>query len=181
MDKKYVCPCGLTCCDCMFHKKEIFVTAQKLKELISQHKLDKFLTLCSNKNSWTVMGEHLDLRDEQLWEGIGKQFDMFRQIPEFMNVLDGIIRLQCETTCQEAGGCTVGGNKYECKALKCLKARGYDGCWQCGEADNCDKLGFLKSSYGDVIKDNLQTIREKGIGAVESRGDKYYEWQRRGE
>ena len=24
MDKKLVCPCGLTCCDCLFYKKEIY-------------------------------------------------------------------------------------------------------------------------------------------------------------
>jgi hypothetical protein len=179
MEKKLVCPCGLTCCDCLYYKSEIYEAANKLKELIREHELDTFLTRCSNKKTWMMIGEHLGLSENQMWDGIGKQFDVFKQIPEFMHVLDGIIKLQCKTTCQEAGGCSVGGNKHECKALKCIKSRGYDGCWHCSELEDCDKLKFLKNSYGYVIEDNLKTIKDKGVEAVKSRGDKYYEWQRK--
>lgn len=181
LDKKLVCPCGLVCCDCLFHKSAIYDTARRLKELIAAHQLDKFLTMCSNRRSWMAMGEHLGLEPGQVEGTLGRQFAAFAQLPAFMTVLDSLINLHCQTTCQEAGGCQVGGAKHECKALKCLKARGYDGCWQCGEISGCDKLAFLKASYGHVIEENLRTVREKGPGAVEPRGDKYYAWQRRGE
>lgn len=179
MDKKLVCPCGLICCDCLFYKSEIYETAHKLKELIKERELDKFLTICSNRKSWEAMGEHLDLSEDQNYSRIGKLFDVFKQMPVFMNVLDSIIKLQCKTTCQEIGGCSVGGNTHECRALKCMKSKEYDGCWQCIEFENCDKLKFLKNSYGYVIEDNLKTIKEKGIEAVKSRGNKYYTWQRK--
>lgn len=47
MDKKLVCPCGLTCCDCLFYKTEIYETAKKLRKLIIEHELDKFLNILS--------------------------------------------------------------------------------------------------------------------------------------
>lgn len=179
MDRKLVCPCGLTCCDCLFYKEEIYETASKLKELIEQHQLDKFLKICSNNKNWEVMGDHLGLDEDQLWYGIGKHFDVFKKLPEFMNVLNHIISLQCKTTCQEAGGCSIGGNLHECKALECIRSKKYDGCWQCSEFESCDKLTFLKNGYGYVIAENLRTVKEKGIEAVESRGNKYYAWQRK--
>lgn len=180
MDKNLVCPCGLTCCDCMFFfKKEVYEAAYKLKELIEEQQLDKFLTICSKENTWTAMGKHLDLDENLIEEKLGKKFNVFKEMPTFMNVLDGIIKIQCKATCQEADGCSNGGETKQCKALKCLKSKNYDGCWQCAEYENCDKLKFLKLSYGYVIEDNLKIIKENGVEAVKSRGNKYYEWQRR--
>lgn len=179
MNSKFVCPCGLTCCDCLFYKKEIYETAQKLQKLIEQHELDKFLTMCSNKRNWEAIGGHLGLNEDQIWDGIGKHYDSFKLIPEFMNVLGSIIKLQCKTTCKETGGCSVGGSTHECVALKCIKSKEYDGCWQCSEFENCDKLKFLKNNYGYVINDNLRIVKENGIEAVKSRGNKYYSWQRK--
>ena len=179
MDKRFVCPCGLTCCDCLFYKNEIYETANKLKELIMENGLDKFLLGCSNEKSWGAMGEHLDLNDNETHDILGKRFGIFKQIPEFMSVLDGITTLQCKTTCQEARGCSVGGDTHKCKALKCLENNGYEGCWQCSEYEICGKLGFLKNGYGYVIEENLTIVKEEGFGAVKSRGNKYYAWQRK--
>lgn len=179
MDKKLVCPCGLTCCDCLFYKSEIYEAAYTLKELLTKHKMDKFLSMCSNNKNSEALAKHLDLNEDEIWKGVGKHFDVFKQMPVFMEVLDGIIKLQCKTTCQEVGGCSVGGNTHECRAIKCLKGKGYEGCWQCSEFEKCDNLTFLKNSYGYVIEDNLKIIKEKGFDAVKSRGNKYYAWQRK--
>ncbi len=73
----------------------------------------------------------------------------------------------------------MGGHTHSCDALKCIKSKGNDGCWQCGEYQNCDKLVLLKRNYGYVIEENLTTIKEKGMEAVKSRGNKYYAWQRK--
>lgn len=181
MDSKFVCPCGLVCCDCLFHKEEIYETARRLKEAIAANQLDKFLALCSSRQTWTAMGEHLGLEPGESEDTLGRQFAAFEQLPTFMHVLDALINLHCKSTCREAGGCQIGGVRHECLALQCLKERGYEGCWQCGEVSGCDKLAFLKAGYGSVIEENLRTAREKGPEAVQLRGDKYYAWQRRGE
>lgn len=179
MEKSLVCPCGLTCCDCLFYKKEIYETAHKLKELIVENELDRFLIGNSSEKAWKLLGAHMDLDENQIWDRIGSQFDVFKQMPVFMNVLNGIIKLQCNTTCQESSGCSIGGNTHECKALKCIKSKGYNGCWECKDFENCDKLIFLKHGYGNVIEENLTTIKEKGTDAVKSRGNKYYAFQRK--
>lgn len=181
MDAKYVCPCGLTCCDCLFHKREIYETARKLQALLADHKLDRFLALCSAPRSWAAMSEHLDLPAEKRADAAGNPFAVFAQLPAFMAVLDALGKLECKATCREAGGCSIGGARHECRALKCLRGRGYEGCWQCGETDGCANLRFLRTSYGHVIDENLRTVREHGPAALEPRGDKYYAWQRRGE
>ncbi len=100
-------------------------------------------------------------------------------MPDFLEVLDEIGKIRCKKTCQEAGGCSMGGVTRECLALKCIKSKGYDGCWDCSEIKNCDKLNFLKRSYGETIEGNLDIIKEKGINAVRPRGNKYYAWQRK--
>jgi hypothetical protein len=179
MEKKLVCPCGLTCCDCLFYKSEIYDAARKLKELIKINDLDLFLTGNSRKTKWKSMAEHMMLTEDQEWEQVGQYFDVFKDIPLFMNVLDGIIKLQCKDTCKETGGCSLGGNLHECHASKCVKSNGYDGCWQCEKFENCDKLSFVKKNYGYVIEENLRTAKEKGIEEVKSHGNRYYTWQRK--
>jgi hypothetical protein len=179
LDEKFVCPCGLTCCDCLFYKKEIFETAQKLKELIKKYQFDKFLILLNKGNSQNKLGEHFELSENLSWEKFGQYFEAFKYMPEFMKVLDCIITMQCKFTCQEVDGCSFGGITSECEALKCIKAKKYSGCWQCEEFETCDKLQLLKKNYGYVIEENLKIIKEKGINAVESHGNKYYTWQRK--
>ena len=178
MDKKLVCPCGLTCCDCLFYKSEIYETAQKLKELIKISDLDVFLGTCSKKKNWQAIAQQMRLNEDKAWNGVGKYFDVFKDMAMFMNILDGIIKLQCKTTCQEADGCSIGGSTHECNALRCVKSKTYDGCWQCDEFVNCNKLSFVKKNYGYIIEENLRIAREKGVKAVKSRGNTYYAWQR---
>lgn len=100
-------------------------------------------------------------------------------MPEFLDVLDGLIKLQCKTTCQEVGGCSIGGTTHECDALKCIKSKGFDGCWDCSEYEGCEKLNFLKRGYGETIEGNLKIIKEEGFDEVKPRGNKYYTWQRK--
>lgn len=179
MDKKLVCPCGLTCCDCMFYKKDIYETAAKLKQLLVDSKLDVFLTLCSNEKTIDAMRAHLESDNATAHSKLSDRLGLFKDMPAFMKVLDGISNIQCKTTCREAGGCSTGGETAKCKALKCLESKKYDGCWQCGEFEDCEKLQFLRMSYGHVINENLNIIKEKGAEEVPSRGTQYYAWQRK--
>ena len=100
-------------------------------------------------------------------------------MPDFLDVLDGLIALQCKKTCQEAGGCSMGGVTHECETLECIKSKGYNGCWDCAECENCEKLNFLKRGYGETIEGNLKIIKEEGMEAVKLRGNKYYAWKRK--
>lgn len=179
MERRLICPCGLTCCDCLFYKTEIYDAAKRLRDLIKKDEFDYFLNVLSNKRVGEALGKHFMLSENESWDKLGKCLDIFKQMPEFMNVLNGIIELQCTDTCQDVGGCSMAGNTKECIALKCVKSRGFEGCWKCEELENCDKLNLLKTNYGYVIEDNLRIIKEKGIDAVQSRGNQYYAWQRR--
>ena len=175
MDSKLVCPCGLTCCDCLFYKTEIYEAARKLKELIQASQLDAFLNLIIENKGWKGIAKHLGRDGSE----IGQYFESFKKMPDFVNVLDGIIKLQCKTTCQESGGCSLGGVTHECEALRCIRSKRYDGCWDCAEVGSCEKLTFLKRNYGETIEDNLRIIKDEGMEAVKSRGNKYYAWQRK--
>ncbi len=175
MDPKFVCPCGLTCWDCLFYKPEIYKTAIKLKDLIKSSQFDVFLGLIVKNESWNAMAEHIGADRKNL----SRYFKSFKKLPDFLTVLDGIINLQCKETCQEAGGCSIGGVTHACAALKCVKSKGYNGCWDCTEVETCENLNFLKRSYGETIEGNLELIIEKGINAVQSRGNKYYGWQKK--
>ena len=175
MDKKYVCPCGLNCYDCLFHKEEIYETAIKLKQLIKDSQFDVFLSILSKKDRYDAIAKHLSA-DESNFE---KVFQSFKDLPFFFNVLDNLIKIQCKNTCQETGGCSMTGTKHECEAVKCVKQKGYAGCWECSENGNCTLLAFQKQSYGKTIDENFNTINEQGIEAIKSRGNLYYEWQRK--
>jgi len=174
MDPKFVCPCGLTCCECLFYKTEIYETAKKLRGLIQDSQWDTFINLIIKNKGWDGIARHMGQEGSK----IKPYFEPFEKMPDFLNVLDGIINLQCKRTCQESGGCSLGGVTRECEALRCLRAKGYGGCWDCGEVEHCEKLTFLKKSYGETIEGNLRIIKDEGVGAVRPRGNKYYAWQR---
>jgi hypothetical protein len=175
MDGKYVCPCGLTCCDCLFYKSEIYETAIKLKQLIKDSQLDIFLTILSKNEANKAIANHLG-EDENKF---GKYFEAFKKLPDFFSVLESIINIQCKKTCVESGGCSMCGNTKECETVKCVKQKGYNGCWECNDHENCDKLIFQKRSYGETIEGNFKIIKEDGIDSLQSRSNKYYEWQRK--
>lgn len=175
MDEKYVCACGLNCCDCMFYKKEIYETAKRLKELISESRIDTFLSMMSQEEVNSSVARHLNT-DHKEFNG---NFSVFAQFPQFMEVLQGLINVQCQKTCHEAGGCSMCGETKECAAIICVKEKELRGCWECEEHSSCNKLEFQRASYGKTIDGNFRIIKNQGISAVPSRGHDYYEWQRR--
>ncbi len=178
MEDKMVCPCGLTCCDCLFFKSEIYEAARKFKEILEKYQFDKFLKILSNNSASEAMRKHLDLDEVEMWNKVGKHFEVFKNMPEFIKTLEGIISLQCKSTCKEASGCSLAGETHKCVALKCVQEKGFSGCWECEDTKECEKLSFLKQSYGYVIEENLEIVKNNGSNAVESRTNKYYSWQR---
>lgn len=175
MNTNDICACGLNCSDCMFAKKDIYETARKLKDLIDESKLNIFLSIMSRNEVNTSIAQHLNTDQEKF----SSYFQMFQKMPDFLEVLDGLINIECKYTCQESGGCSMCGTTKECITIKCVKEKKLDGCWECPEHKNCSKLTFQRMSYGKTIDENLKIIAEQGKEAVPSRDGNYYEWQRK--
>ncbi len=175
MDETYVCPCGLVCLDCLFARHEVYETARRLRSLLAESQLDVFLGALNRNETMRAMAEHLRTDEREL----EKRFAVFARLPELLDLLEGLGRLECRRTCQEAGGCSVGGTTRACSALGCLRQKGYQGCWECGDWARCAPLEFLRRSYGETLADNLRIAREQGVAAVPARGNRYYAWQRR--
>ena len=175
MEDKYVCPCGLTCCDCLFYNKEFFDSAKKMKRLIDQYRFDVFFGTLSKSEASAHIAAHLNRDGTQF----AAMFRVFEHMPDFLNVLEGIIAIQCEQTCRERNGCSIGGATHQCAAIACVNSRGLEGCWKCPEYMTCDKLAFQKRSYGKTVTENLTQLEREGATSLQSRGNQYYEWQRR--
>lgn len=171
MDTKFIAPCGMTCCDCLFRQEKIYEAAKSLKKVIKDFEYDKFLLHFSKTNI--------------------PFFQDFKKIPEFLELLDKIIFMQCENVCMEARGCSVpnvdivfGGlikEAHKCDVLLCIESKGYEGCWDCKELENCEKKKFFCHTYGNVPVENCVLIRDSGKEAVQARENKYYIWQQKGE
>ena len=174
MDKKYICPCGLVCTDCLFYKPEIYESAEKLRDTIKDSQLDVFLTSISESQSWKVIADHLN--GEQ--SDFEKYFSAFTNFKQFINTLEALTQLQCKSTCRETGGCSVGGKVHKCEAAKCVESNGYDGCWECTERNQCEKLFFVKKVYGATIGETFSSMKSEGSEGVTPYGNNYYAWQR---
>ncbi|WP_027184415.1 DUF3795 domain-containing protein [Desulfovibrio inopinatus] len=175
MDKKYICPCGLICTDCLFYKPEIYDTAVQLRDAIEHSQLDIFLEGIAKHESWKAIADHLHAERDEM----GNHLEKFRTFSDFMHVLDGLVQLRCTSTCRESGGCSMGGTSHTCDAAKCVQSKGYEGCWECSESSTCAHLTFVKQAYGETIHENFTTITEHGYDAVQSHGKNYYAWQRK--
>ena len=175
MEDKYVCPCGLTCCDCLFYKREFFDAARTMKRLIDEYRFDVFFGTLSRSEASSHIAAHLG-RDRAEFTAM---FRAFEHMPEFLQVLEGIIGIQCEQACREKNGCSIGGATHQCKALACVNSKGIEGCWKCAEYTTCDKLAFQRRSYGKTVTENLAQLEREGAASLRSRGNQYYEWQRK--
>jgi len=175
MEKKYVCACGLTCCDCLFYRPDFFEAARKMKEIINEFRIDIFFKLLNRRETNERIAEHLN-QDKEVFL---KKFASFEKMEQFVEVLNAIVEIQCKQTCFENKGCSIGGIKHRCKTIECVNEKGLNGCWECGENERCEKLSFQKMSYGKSVIENLEILRTKGLGCIKSRGNQYYEFQRK--
>jgi hypothetical protein len=62
MEDRYVCPCGLTCCDCLFYNREFFDAARMMKKLIDQYRFDAFFGMMSKPEASAHIAAHLNRR-----------------------------------------------------------------------------------------------------------------------
>jgi len=175
MENKHVSVCGLTCCDCLFYKKEFFQAVKTMKRLIDEYRFDIFFSSLSNSETSGQIASHLR-QDGAQFEAM---FRVFEHMPDFVKVLDGIIAIECKHTCRDENGCSVGGTPHQCAALECANSKGLEGCWKCTEYRTCDKLAFQKKAYGKTVTENLAHLERAGTNSLRPRGNQYYEWQRK--
>jgi len=169
MESKYIAPCGMVCCDCLMYKTEIYESAKTFKKAIEKYEFDKFLEYFSKTNL--------------------SFFQDFKKMPEFMTILEKIISMQCENVCSEAKGCSIPHvdeimgdiikESHKCNVLLCIESKGYEGCWDCGELEICEKKKYFSSTYGNVPVENCILVRDLGKDAVKPRGNNYYIWQQK--
>ena len=132
--KTIVAYCGLFCNECFSHTGKIADLARDLRKELRQTRFDKTAESLSTLSF----------------------FKVFKEYPSCYDVLGAMVKLRCKNACRNGGG-----NPF-CAIRKCCVKKGFEGCWQCDEFEDCSKMDFLKANHGDAHLKNLRKIRRKG-------------------
>jgi len=127
--------CGLCCLDCQGYTGKIPDLARDLRKELRSYKYDKFAHFLAN-------------------QGFGK---VFKDYDTCYEVLGAMVKFRCKK------GCKNGGGPPFCKIRACCQKKGFNGCWDCLEFEQCEKLDFLKPVHNDSHIKNLKMIKSKGI------------------
>ncbi|HEC87000.1 MAG TPA: DUF3795 domain-containing protein [Thermoplasmatales archaeon] len=133
LEKDLIAYCGLYCGDCFFYKGEIADLARDLRKKVREAKLN------------------------QNYLEFAKFAKEFENLPQCYAVLGAMVKMRCKRTCRGGGGPPF------CAIRKCCQKKGIEGCWECDDFENCEKLNFLKPTHGDAHIKNLRKIRNAGI------------------
>ncbi len=131
---EFITYCGLCCLDCHGYTGKIADLARDLRKELRDVKYNKFAKAIAGTP-------------------FGKPFAHFEECYE---LLGAMVKFRCKK------GCRNGGGPPFCRIRKCCQAKGIAGCWECGEAEACRKLDFLKPVHGDGHLKNIRAIRKKG-------------------
>lgn len=129
--------CGLYCAECPNHTGVIADLARDLRKELRTYRLDKTAEFLS-----TI-----------------PYFKTFEKYPECYEVLGAMVKLRCGKSCRNGGG------NPSCKIRNCARKNQFDGCWECGEFESCEKLKFLEVGHGKAHIKNLRKIKKKGFEA----------------
>jgi hypothetical protein len=136
VDGDLVAYCGLCCLDCHGFRQKTADLARDLRKELRQTKYKKFADFISQSKFGEVF----------------KDYDICYE------VLGAMVRFRCRR------GCRAGGGPPFCKIRKCCMEKGYIGCWEFSEFEECDKLEFLQPVHGDAAIKNLGKIKKEGLG-----------------
>ncbi|MDI6742568.1 MAG: DUF3795 domain-containing protein [Smithella sp.] len=140
--------CGLYCGDCIRYKSKL---SDMARDIIIEFENTNFAEYAKVKKlSLTLMADYKTM----------------------IGVLNAVSQIKCETPCR-LGGDGCGGS---CTIIKCVKNRSLEGCWECHEFENCDRLDFLRPFHGDAPVKNLRKIRDLGIDSWAEHREKCYPW-----
>lgn len=140
--------CGLYCGDCLRFRSKVTDLARDLLSELQAVRFDKYAQV---KSASVKEFEHYD---------------------ECRQVLDAIVELRCDTPCRAGGdGCL-----QPCEIKRCVQSKNLEGCWECGEFEECDKFQFFKQFHGDTARENLRKIKRYGPSKwIDHRGE-FYKW-----
>jgi len=88
-----------------------------------------------------------------------REFAAFRHAQDALEVLEAWNAMRCERPCRSGGG------SADCKIRECCKTSRRLGCWECGQAEQCETLAVLKPVNGNLHIDNLRRIKTIGVSA----------------
>jgi hypothetical protein len=140
--------CGLYCEDCIRYQSR---ASELADELFKEMEKTKFTEYANVKRSHK------------------KEFENF---DTFIPLLKAISEIKCERPCRLGGD----GCEGECEIIKCVRGKGFEGCWECVDFESCDKLSFLKPFHADAPLNNLRKIKEMGIEYWAKYREKCYPW-----
>lgn len=141
--------CGIYCQDCIRYQNKYVQYAQELKNELEKIEFSKYAAIKTP---------------------FGADFEKYK---EFRDVLDALVKSQCENPCRVGGGCAG----KPCKIMACCVSRNFQGCWECAELDECEKFDILEPRCGEMPKNNIRKIRQHGIKDWIGVRDKFYIWQ----
>lgn len=137
INEELIAYCGLYCGDCHGYQQRVPDLARDLRKELRQTKYKKFAAFISK---------------EKFGEG-------FKEYDACYEVLGAMVKFRCHK------GCRGGGGNPWCPIRKCAQKKQLDGCWECGEFADCDKLSFLEGVHGDGHQKNLRRLKRKGKAA----------------
>ena len=136
-DLEGVAFCGIYCDGCFLHAGKIADLARGLRRELRAARFDRAAEALSEVPFLKA----------------------FKGYPACDEVLGALVKVRCKRTCREGGG------PQHCDIRICCRNKGIDGCWQCEDFRNCQKLEVLCKGHGDAHIRNLNTLKRKGVSA----------------
>lgn len=93
----------------------------------------------------------------------------FKDYPVFLSMLRRIGQLHCST-------CRQGGGNAQCEIRPCVRAKGFNGCWECEQRPGCRLLDRLREVHRNLDY-NLDRIAEMGPEKWFEKRKGHYRWQ----
>ena len=84
-------------------------------------------------------------------------FDGLQHYAQADAFLEALTFMRCEKTCRGGGG------NPACEIRECCREKGFAGCWECGEMEECELLKVLEPVHRDANIKNLRNIKKQGI------------------
>jgi len=145
MSLENIAYCGLYCGECPNHTGVIADLARDLRKELRNFRFDKTAELLSKYPF----------------------FKEYEKYEDCYTVLGAMVKMRCGKTCRNGGG------NPTCKIKNSVKKKKFEGCWECNDFENCEKLQFLQTNHGVAHLKNIRIIKKKGIDEFES-GEKYW-------
>jgi hypothetical protein len=139
--------CGYYCGDCLGYTGVIADAAQGLLEVLGTYKFERTAE-CVFPNDLS-------------------EYNKFCEMLVFMT------SLRCAGICRHEGAV----QPSSCEVKNCCKDKGFYACYECDEFETCDKFGLLhKGLHTDACVKNMRGIREMGLEAWVTAGERHHYW-----